>query len=57
MGTNEALRTEFVEVFGGMQGELGSRLRRGMEKVADDVEKDCAPGGGTWQAIRRLASM
>jgi hypothetical protein len=56
-GTDEALRTEFVEVFSGMKGDLGARLRRGMEKVADDVEKDCAQGGASWQAMRRLANM
>jgi hypothetical protein len=57
VGTDESLRAEFIEVFGGMKGELGARLRQAMDRTADDVEKDCASGGATWKAIRHLAYM
>lgn len=55
-GTEAAIRAEFSEVFGGMRGELGARLRRGMERLADKVDLDSS-SGESWQAMRRLLTI
>lgn len=50
------MRAEFLKVFGGMKGELGARLRRGMERLADEVDRDLS-SGESWQAMTRLLTI
>jgi hypothetical protein len=56
IGTAAAIRAEFSEVFEGLKGEFGAHLTQGMQKLADEVDKD-AESGLSRQALQRIFDM
>ncbi|WVQ99615.1 hypothetical protein IAU59_006751 [Kwoniella sp. CBS 9459] len=39
-GTDEAIRKEFTDVFGGLEGQFGQKLREGVERVGKHMDED-----------------